>query len=331
MINERKKLLDKFINDNIKDVKEIIPQKSDASFRVYSRVVTKDGSFMVMDSPPDKEPIDLFIKIGKHLIEQGFNAPKLLKIDSENGFLLLEDFGDNTFINLIKNGYDSKKLYSLATDLLIDLHKSPFITSLAVNPYDIPLYLKEVKILSDWYIPYYYGEMSLEKKSEWEKAWLKVLGELPMMRSTLVLRDYHSGNIMLLKDDKCGLLDFQDALIGSPAYDLMSLLEDVRLDVDKNVMKNSYEYYKKSMNYGEEFDKSYQIVAAQRHAKILGIFVRLSVRDNKDRYLKLLPRSLSLFEKSLKSPYLLPVKEFLERNYPNFFTEKPVKHTIESI
>ena len=140
MINERKKLLDKFINDNIKDVKEIIPQKSDASFRVYFRVVTKDGSFMVMDSPPDKEPIDLFIKIGKHLIEQGFNAPKLLKIDSENGFLLLEDFGDNTFINLIKNGYDSKKLYSLATDLLIDLHKSPFITSLAVNPYDIPLY-----------------------------------------------------------------------------------------------------------------------------------------------------------------------------------------------
>lgn len=331
MINKRKKLLDKFINDNVKDVKEIIPQKADASFRVYFRVVTKDGSFMVMDSPPDKEPTDLFIKIGKHLIEQGFNAPKLLKIDSDNGFLLLEDFGDNTFINLIKNGYDSKKLYSLATDLLIDLHKSPFITSLSINPYDIPLYLKEVKILSDWYIPYYYGEMSLEKKSEWEKTWLKVLGELPMMRSTLVLRDYHAGNIMLLKDDKCGLLDFQDALIGNPAYDLMSLLEDVRLDVDKNIIKNNYEYYKKAMNYGEEFDKSYQILAAQRHAKILGIFVRLSVRDNKDRYLELLPRSLSLFEKSLQSPYLLPVREFLERNYSNFFTEKLVKHAIKSI
>jgi len=324
MINNRKPLLDKFINDNIQDIKEIIPQKADASFRIYFRIVTKNNSFMVMDSPPDKEPIDLFVKIGKHLIEQGFNAPKLFKIDLENGFLLLEDFGDNTFTNLLKSGYDSKKLYFLATDLLINLHKSPFITSLAVNPYDIPSYLREVKLLSDWYIPYYYGEMSVKNQSDWEKIWLKVLGELPMMRSTLVLRDYHAGNIMLLKNDKCGLLDFQDALIGNPAYDLMSLLQDVRLDINKDIVKDNYEYYKKSMNYGEEFDKSYQILSAQRHAKVLGIFVRLSIRDNKNNYLQYLPRSLLLFEKSLQNPYLLPVKQFLEKNYPNFFTIKSI-------
>ncbi len=324
MINNRKPLLDKFINDNIQDIKEIIPQKADASFRIYFRVVTKNNSFMVMDSPPDKEPIDLFVKIGKHLIEQGFNAPKLFKIDLENGFLLLEDFGDNTFTNLLKSGYDSKKLYFLATDLLINLHKSPFITSLAVSPYDIPSYLREVKLLSDWYIPYYYGEMSVKNQSDWEKIWLKVLGELPMMRSTLVLRDYHAGNIMLLKNDKCGLLDFQDALIGNPAYDLMSLLQDVRLDINKDIVKDNYEYYKKSMNYGEEFDKSYQILSAQRHAKVLGIFVRLSIRDNKNNYLQYLPRSLLLFEKSLQNPYLLPVKQFLEKNYPNFFTIKSI-------
>jgi len=324
MINNRKPLLDKFINDNIQDIKEIIPQKADASFRIYFRVVTKNNSFMVMDSPPDKEPIDLFVKIGKHLIEQGFNAPKLFKIDLENGFLLLEDFGDNTFTNLLKSGYDSKKLYFLATDLLINLHKSPFITSLAVNPYDIPSYLREVKLLSDWYIPYYYGEMSVKNQSDWEKIWLKVLGELPMMRSTLVLRDYHAGNIMLLKNDKCGLLDFQDALIGNPAYDLMSLLQDVRLDINKDIVKDNYEYYKKSMNYGEEFDKSYQILSAQRHAKVLGIFVRLSIRDNKNNYLQYLTRSLLLFEKSLQSPYLLTVKQFLEKNYPDFFTIKSI-------
>ena len=146
MINKCKIFLDTFITDNVKHVKEIIPQNADASFRVYFRVVTKDGSFMVMDSPPDQEPTDLFIKIGKHLIEQGFNAPKLLKIDSDNGFLLLEAFGDNTFINLIKTGYARKKLYSLATNLLIDLHKSPFITSLTLNLYVIPMYLNEFKI-----------------------------------------------------------------------------------------------------------------------------------------------------------------------------------------
>ncbi|MGB1360651.1 MAG: aminoglycoside phosphotransferase family protein [Alphaproteobacteria bacterium] len=312
----RDELLNDFIANNVANVKEVVSKQPDASFRSYSRVITDTGSFIVMNSPPDKEPIDDFIKVCNHLIENGFTAPKIHAMDKENGFLLLQDFGDDTVSNLLKNGTDAKPLYEMAIDTLVELHKSPFITAINVNPYDAPTYMREVELLKDWFIPFVFGEMSVKQQADFKHAWLNVITELPMVRSTLVLRDYHVDNIMMV-DGKCGLLDFQDALIGNPAYDVASLLQDVRIDVDDE--KYYYNRYKEKMNSGESFDKSYDILCAQRHAKVLGIFIRLYQRDNKPSYLKFLPRTLMLFKQSLNSPHLTAIKKYFDENYPDFF------------
>ena len=276
-----------------------------------------------MDSPPDKEPVDAFILIAQHLIKLGFNAPTIFAKDIQNGFLLLEDFGDNTFSQLLHTGYDAKKLYKLATDTLIALHKNTMITAINAKPYDMATYIQEVNLFVQWLYPSLTGKnLTPIEKSKWEMAWINALGKILPTRSTLVLRDYHAGNLMLLNggnsSETCGLLDFQDALIGNPAYDLLSLLEDVRLDIAPEVALENYRHYTNSMNTGKEFDTAYTVLSAQRHAKVLGIFVRLYKRDGKSNYLQYLPRTLSFFNRALEDENLAPVKAWFNSHLPTF-------------
>ena len=304
---------------------EMLP--ADASFRTYSRITLDNTSYLLMDSPPDKEPIDNFIKIDEHLKNLGFSAPTIIAKDALNGFLLLEDFGDNTFSRLLhskdtEQGHTADSLYTLATETLISMHQNTMMTALNAHPYDMATYLREVNLFIEWFYPALMEKnLTFVEKSKWERAWVNDLGKILPTRSTLVLRDFHAGNLMLLEGrngvDSCGLLDFQDALIGHPSYDLLSLLEDVRLDIAPSIEKKCLAHYKNITNAGEDFDMAYTLLSAQRHAKVLGIFVRLKERDCKGNYLQYLPRTAMLFNRAIQSGIPENVKKWIEKYMPN--------------
>ena len=315
-----------FLKQNDLGGATITPLPADASFRTYSRITTKDTSYLLMDSPPDKEPVENYIKIDEHLKAQGFSSPTIHAKDVVNGFLLLEDFGDDTFSHLLHTGTDPAPLYTLATETLIAMHQKTMMTALNVHPYDMPTYIREVNLFIEWFYPAITGkEISVVQKSNWEMAWITDLGKILPTRTTLVLRDFHAGNLMLLKDkkgtDKCGLLDFQDALIGHASYDILSLLEDVRLDIDPVIEQACLEQYKTAMHTGAEFDIAYTILSAQRHAKVLGIFIRLHKRDGKDKYLQYLPRTINLFHRAVCSDSCSNVKVWLDKYMPDYLEQ----------
>jgi hypothetical protein len=189
--------------------------------------------------------------------------------------------------------------------------------------------MEEAMLLLDWYYPALMGHQPTEEmKESFSEVWKGLFKHFPKDQETLVLRDYHVDNLMVVPGAKgllsCGLLDFQDALIGQFSYDLMSLLEDARRDVPKDLQEHLYDRYMKAMTVDvDAFDYSYRVLAAQRHAKVLGIFVRLFVRDGKDRYLKFIPHVHKLFLNSLNAPVLKPLKLWFEKN--NIDIAKPLQ------
>jgi aminoglycoside/choline kinase family phosphotransferase len=303
----------------------------DASFRSYYRVTTGDDSMMLMDAPPDKEDVAPFVAIARHLQSLGLSAPQIFAMDEANGLLLLEDFGNATFTHLLRAAQDSKDqvgdstkateaaLYERAIDVLVHLHTHAATTQIDVPPYDIDALLREVSLFADWYLPALTGEScAVVVREQWLEAWRTVFDELAPMEPTLVLRDFHVDNLMLLKDRVgvrgCGLLDFQDALIGSPAYDLVSLVEDARRDISPELATSLIARYQAAR---PDVDSN-QLAAwcaslgAQRHAKVAGIFVRLCDRDGKSHYLAHVPRVMRLFKRALHHEALEPVRNWCE-------------------
>lgn len=308
----------KFLEENgIKNC-QIKKVTGDASFRSYYRVSLAHESKILMFAPPGLEDVEPFIKIDDFLIEQGFSAPKILARDSELGFLLLEDFGDNTYSRVLANNDSSEELnlYKKACDCLLEIH------DLKKSPKNIPTYnhdllLREVMLFIDWYLPLKNKSITREEKAEFKRSWLQLFDNLGQFASLLdhkkqnekqilVLRDYHADNLMILPEREShlqvGLLDFQDAVIGPAAYDLVSLLEDARRDLDERNREKLFEYYLEKAKCNKvAFKADYEILSLQRNIKIIGIFARLSVRDNKDHYLDLLPRVLNFIKMRLES------------------------------
>ncbi len=270
-----------------------------------------------MDAPPAKEEIGPFIKIANHLSRMHFHAPAILEFDTEHGFILLEDFGDNTFTRLLSLGHDEGELYHLAVDTLINLHKNPQAKNITVPGYSTKMLINEALLLPDWYYPYRTGkQISKANRDRYIRCWESIICSLPAAEKTLVLRDYHVDNLVKLDGGGCGLLDFQDAVIGSGAYDLVSLLEDARRDIDATLQAQMLKRY---LNAFDQLDRDvfirwYTVLGAQRHCKVLGIFTRLSVRDSKHHYLKHLARVDALLSSHLQHRELQPLKSWLERN-----------------
>lgn len=296
MIELNEELARKFLAKNDIDSCEIKKIAGDASFRSYYRIFFDDEVRVLMFAPPSHEDIKPFIKIAEFLISHEFSAPQIFAKDEENGFLLLEDLGDDTYGRVLAVDVSKElELYKKACDCLLELHNIEEYPK-DLNFYDESLLLKEVMLFVNWYIPNIAKkEISEEEKNQFKSLFLELFKLLSKEEQVLVLRDYHADNLMILPDrtkfKQVGLLDFQDAVIGSKAYDLVSLLEDARRDVDKKTHDEILDYYIDSSNV----DKSvlmtdYEILSLQRNIKILGIFARLSVRDKKDEYLKLLPR-----------------------------------------
>lgn len=292
---------------------EIEPLAGDASFRRYFRVRVNGKSAMLMDAPPPHENPAPFLEVGAWLASQGHRAPAIHAEDRERGLVLIEDFGADRMRDwLDDNAHAEEETYAAAIDALVRLHASP---PGPFPPYDLETYQREARLLTEWYCP----AMGLEvDEASYIAAWYEVLR--PMLArqqpGVTVLRDYHAENIMLLEGGAQGLIDFQDALIGHPAYDLVSLLQDARRDVPETLERAMLDRYLARVDAGPDFEADYARLGAQRNAKIVGIFVRLWKRDRKPHYLGFIPRVWAALERDLRHPALAAVSEWFAANIP---------------
>jgi aminoglycoside/choline kinase family phosphotransferase len=298
---------------------EIEPLAGDASFRRYFRIRRGDKTAMLMDAPPPNEDPTPFLRAAKWLDENGMRAPVILAQDAARGLVLLEDFGEARMRDYLDEwSADEREVYRAAVDALVELHRlppGPFLD------YSMSEYSREAKLFIEWYCP---AQNLYVDAAGYGAAWEKALSPmLPRQRpGVTVLRDYHAENIMLLGDlKKQGLLDFQDALAGHRAYDLVSLLQDARRDVSPELEAEMFDHYVGKTGVGADFMADYARLGAQRNAKIVGIFVRLWKRDGKPRYLDLIPRVWGLLERDLSHPALEPVAQWFEANIPKELRE----------
>jgi len=301
------------------------PLPGDASFRRYVRLVAADKSrAMLMDAPPPRENVRPYLAVARLLRRLGLASPAILNQDAEHGLLLLEDLGDDTYTALLARGEAEEPLYALAVDVLIALARrfKPGEVEF-LPPYDDARLLDEAALLVDWYGPAVTGQPADPKlRAEYLELWRGLFPAARRVPDTLVLRDYHVDNLMRVAGRQglmaCGLLDFQDAVVGPQSYDLVSLLEDARRDIAPalaGAMKRRYLDAFPGLDRAA-FDASYAILGAQRHAKVIGIFTRLCVRDGKAQYLAHIPRVWRLLEQDLKHPVLAPMAQFLARHFP---------------
>ncbi|HJP68560.1 MAG TPA: phosphotransferase, partial [Sphingomicrobium sp.] len=219
-----------------------------------------------------------------------------------------------------------RELYELATDVLIRLHEHPPMQGL--KPHGLEQWLEELKLFTQWYCPAVGAHVDVEA---FQRAWRAVLEPVAAdgLGPVTVLRDYHAENIMLVEGRDgvahFGLLDFQDALAGHPAYDLASVLEDARRDVSPDIEKAMIERYVGSTRHNQEFERAYWALAAQRNTRILGVFTRLWKRDSKPGYRRFQPRMWGLLERDLAQPHLGPVREWFDQNVAPEHRREPWK------
>lgn len=290
----------------------VAPLAGDASFRRYFRVTDGARRAVLMDAPPPHEDPRPFLAVAAWLAERCFRAPMILGADAGAGLVLLEDFGDRRMRETIDADPDAAgDLYAAAIDLLLALHTHP---AGPFPPYDAAVLHRETALFTQWYCP----AVALGVDEDgYRAAWDAVLPAAIADRPVTVLRDYHAENLMLTGEPpQLGLLDFQDALAGHPAYDLVSLLQDARRDVDPALERIMLDRYAAATGAGDAFADAYHVLGAQRNAKILGIFARLWRRDGKPRYAALCPRVWTYLERDLAHPALAPVARWFAANVP---------------
>ena len=293
----------------------IEPLPGDASFRRYFRIRGADGSrtAMMMDAPPPEEDTGPFLHVGHWLTDNGLRAPEIYAEDGTRGFVLMEDFGDVRMRDHLDDApQDEDTAYRTAIDALVALHRLP---AGPFEPYDMAVYQREAALLPEWFCP---AAGVAVDEAGYTAAWDEALA--PMLErqqpGVTVLRDYHAENIMMLPGGAQGVIDYQDALVGHPAYDLVSLLQDARRDVSPALERTMLDYYAAQAGAGPDFEADYARLGAQRNAKIVGIFVRLWKRDGKPRYPTMIPRVWDAMERDLAHPALAPVAAWFDANIP---------------
>ena len=338
--------------------------QGDASARSYARVRIEGNcepaSMLLMDSPaqPDGPPIrnnlpysaiahlaeniEPFIAIGAELARHGFATPSTETLDRTNGFALIEDLGDKVFGDIIADGrLDLQELYRAAVDVLLELRAIPVPLvvsghgcSHSVPRYDREAFSIETALLLDWYAPATLGEALAEDAcKQFDSAWHSQFARLHNPSRSWILRDFHSPNLIWLPERvggaRVGLIDYQDAQVGHPAYDLVSLLQDARLDVPESVEATELDRYcavtaEREHDFDEtSFRWAYALLGAQRATKILGIFTRLSARDGKHQYLRHIPRVSRYLRRNLQHPELRTISSWFEAHLPTVFDDQP--------
>ncbi len=298
---------------------------ADASFRRYGRLSGGPRPALVMDAPPGREDVRPWLSVAGYLSGLGFSAPEVIAADALAGLLLIEDFGDDTFTRLLAKGADEAALYDLAVDVLAELHDAVAGSALPdwLAPYDAEKMLAEASLFTDWYLPAIRGrETASAERDEYLALMGAALAPALAAPRTLVLRDYHVDNLMRVPGrpgaGACGLLDFQDAVAGPAAYDLVSLVEDARRDLGPGIGARARARYfaRRPAIDRDRFEAEGAALAANRNAKIIGIFTRLCRRGGKPRYLAHIPRVWRLLEGDLARDDLADLRRWFADAVP---------------
>jgi N-acetylmuramate 1-kinase len=327
--------------------------QGDASTRIYEHILRDGHSAILMnaprraDGPPVRgnkpysaiahlaEDVRPFVAMAQGLRERGFSAPDILEADLDHGFLILEDLGSEPVVSGMPPAPIQNR-YEVAVDALLALHELWLPEELPVAPgiehviprYSLDALLIEVELLLDWYIPFAGGTVSDGMRTMFTDLWRGAMLPVLTTEPTWVLRDYHSPNLLWLPEREgiqhIGLLDFQDAVMGPPAYDLASLLQDARVDVPEAMELSLLTHYCRTRKYHNPqfevapFAETYAILAAQRATKILGIFARLNLRDGKPQYLRHIPRIWGYLQRSLSHPSLASLQAWYHAHVPAY-------------
>lgn len=348
----------------------VTPLPGDASTRRYARLALNGRNTMLMDqpqgaetptAPPDASEAERqalgynavarlagadcarFAAVADYLRRHGLAAPEVHAADHANGFAILEDLGDALFADVLADGGDELALYKAAVEVLAKIHAHDAPAALSSDKplfaYDQTALIAETSLLTEWFLPLALERSATEAEAAEHRAlWKAVLSRIDGERRVFVHRDYHAQNLLWLPQRegvaRVGLIDFQDAVAGSPAYDLISLTEDARRDVSPQLAEAATAHYLAAMRaQGTPVDEAafrheMAVMAAQRNAKIVGIFARLYKRDGKARYLDLLPRVWTYLERDLSHPALADLRGWYDRVIPKANRDLPAMETL---
>lgn len=317
----RYELLTQWTKNFFNDEPIIEPASSDASFRHYYRVKTSKKSLIAMDAPPDKEDISSFLAIAKKLRQDDIRVPNLYEVNSGLGFILMEDFGSTTYSDAFtETNYND--LYKNALSTLLTIQKKCLYKD--IPRYTSILLLNEVSLFEKWYLNKYKKIiLNSKEKNDLSRIFNMIIESNVNQQQCFVHRDFHCRNLMLIDGEVGpGIIDFQDAVNGPIVYDLVSLLKDAYFELKEDFILDMVIRYWEAMinnklipkNEFADFFKSFEWMGVQRHLKVLGIFARLYLRDNKDQYLNNLP----LVEKYLiattqRYKELFPLRDILNK------------------
>jgi aminoglycoside/choline kinase family phosphotransferase len=336
----------------------VVPLPGDASTRHYARVSLNGHRAMLMDQPQSAETpaapanatpqeraalgynavarlasgdVGRFVAVANYLRSLGLSAPEIYAADPAAGFALIEDLGDDLYADVLTNGGDERTLYATAAGVLAKLHAHDAPAHLSpdmpLHSYDETAQIAEIDLMTEWFFPYALNRAATDAETAEHRAlWREALAKVRGTRPVFVHRDYHAQNLLWLPDRsgaaRVGLIDFQDAVAGSPAQDLMHLIEDARRDVSPETSAATVRQYLDAMRDAgkpvdeEAFRAEMATISGQRNARIVGIFSRLFQRDGKPRYLTYLPRVWGHLNRDLEHPALAPLKSWYDRTIP---------------
>ena len=305
---------------------KILPIKGDASFRSFYRlVINKNSKIAVLAKKEKYKNLIAYSAINQFLRRNKILAPKLFAHNYTRGIIIIEDFGDLSFYKILQKERNKLLIYKKLVDLLLKIQKikpKSKIKNIINGSYVLEKYsnkhlFKESNLFFDWYLPLFLNKKkALNIKKKANKILLRIYNRLNFTNSHFVHRDYHAQNLMKV-GRKIGVIDSQDALIGNAAYDLVSLIDDVRIKTSTKLKRKIYNYYlKKTLKVykinSTKFLEDFEILSVQRSLKIIGIFSRLFIRDKKKQYLRFIPYTWKLLELRMKSDIFSELRKIFD-------------------
>ncbi|XID75915.1 aminoglycoside phosphotransferase family protein [Alkanindiges sp. WGS2144] len=308
------------------------PLAGDASFRRYARIKSRQKTYMLMDAPPDKEDSQPFVAIDQWLDQHGVRVPHIVAKDLNQGFILLEDFGD-TLLSRVLNDNTVDSYYQQAMNQLLHLQQLPVSDPEQQLPaYDFAKLMQEMSLFDQWFVEQYLNiELTPAEQQLIQETYTLLANTALAQPQVVVHRDYHSRNLMVLEGQKTlGVIDFQDAVIGAYTYDLISILRDAYVQWPASRVTEWMQYFWQKLPEAQragktlaDFTREFDFMAAQRHLKVLGIFIRLNLRDGKTGYMKDLPLVFYYLLQEIKAhPDLQAFNTFLQQRILSVFLHK---------
>ena len=318
---------------------KILPIAGDASFRKFYRHISNENSKIIVLATQEKyKNLIAYTSINKLLRKNNILAPKLYEHNFKEGKIVIQDFGNTSFYKVLNKSKNKFDIYKKLIILLIEIQKIKTKNQIKsvnselhkINKYTNNFLHQESNLFFDWYLPLFLNKKkTLIIKKKAKKILSKLYKKLNFSNSCFVHRDFHAQNLMKV-GSKIGVIDTQDAVFGNPAYDLVSLIDDVRIKTSQKLKDKIYRYYleknlKIYRNKSNQFLEDFNILSVQRNLKIIGIFCRLFKRDNKQQYLKFIPYTWKILDIRMKSETFSELKKLLDKNIPKKFKNKIIK------